>query len=161
MNRHHATCIVVPQFFTFSYIRTVVVCTPPTGKRSGQSLVWGMRNNTHNFSQNAFTLVIRVGINECLTLGLPGGGYHPLAFFLCNIFDDSNRKIRLIVYVTILGIYYTRDVTRDVRHILAYVTSSWRCHVTYVMTSNVHDGGQNALFLPLIVNRDIFWCRCD
>ena len=32
------------------------------------------------------------------------------------------------------------------------VTSSWRCHVTYVMMSNVHDGGQNALFLPLFVN---------
>ena len=37
----------------------------------------------------------------------------------------------------------------------------WRCHVTYVVTSNVHDGGQNALFLPLFVNRDIFWCRCE
>ena len=79
-----------------------------------------------------------------------GGCYHPLPFFPCNIFDDSNRKNRLIV-----------SVTRDGRHVLAYVTSSWRCHVTYVMTSNVHDGGQKTLFLPLFVNRDIFWCRWD
>ena len=104
-----------------------------------------------------------------LTLGRPGGGGYPppcyppggtplpvalgatpLPFFPCNFFDDSNRKNRLIV-----------SVTRDGRHILAYVTSSWRCHVTYVMTSNVHDGGQNTLFLPLFVNRDIFWCRWD
>ena len=75
-----------------------------------------------------------------------GGGYHPpLAFFPCNFFDDSNGENRLIV-----------SDTRDGRHILAYVTSSWRCHVTYVMTSYVHDGGQNTLFLPLFVNRDIF-----
>ena len=85
----------------------------------------------------------------------PRGGWcnpppPPLAFFPCNFFDDSNRKNRLSV-----------SVTRDGRHILTYVTSSWRCHVTYVMTSYVHDGGQNTLFLPLFVNRDIFWCRCD
>ena len=81
-----------------------------------------------------------------------GGGLMqpPLAFFPCNFFYDSNRKNRLSV-----------SVTRDGRHILTYVTSSWRCHVTYVMTSYVHDGGQNTLFLPLFVNRDIFWCRCD
>ena len=30
------------------------------------------------------------------------------------------------------------------------------CHVTYVMTSNVHDGGQNTLFLPLFDNREFF-----
>ena len=52
-----------------------------------------------------------------LTLGRPGGGLMqpppPLAFFPCNFFDDSNRKNRLIV-----------SVTRDGRHILAYVTSS-------------------------------------
>ena len=36
----------------------------------------------------------------------PRGGYHPLAFFPCNFFDDSNRENRLIVYVT-----------RDGRHI--------------------------------------------
>ena len=47
-----------------------------------------------------------------------GGGYQPLAFFPCNFFDDSNRKNCLIV-----------SVTRDGRHILTYVTSSWRCHV--------------------------------
>ena len=65
-----------------------------------------------------------------------GGWYHPpLAFFPCNFFDDSNGETRLIV-----------SVARDGRHILAYVTSSWRCHVTYVMTSYVHDGGQNTLF---------------
>ena len=29
------------------------------------------------------------------------------------------------------------------------------------MTSNVHDSGQNALFFPLLVNRDIFLCRWD
>ena len=40
------------------------------------------------------------------------------------------------------------------------VTSSWRCHVTYLMTSNVHDGGQNALFYQF-VNQDIFWYRYD
>ena len=74
----------------------------------------------------------------------------PLAFFPCNFFDDSNRKNRLSV-----------SVTRDGRHILTYVTSSWRCHVTYVMTSYVHDGGQNTLFLRLFVNRDNFWCRCN
>ena len=90
--------------------------------------------------------------NSSLTPRTPRGGVDttPLAFFPCNFFDDSNRKNRLIV-----------SVTRDGRHILAYVTSSWRCHVTYVMTSKVHDGGQNTLFLPLFVNRDIFWCRCD
>ena len=50
-----------------------------------------------------------------LTLGRPGGvGTTPLAFFPCNFFDDSNRKKRLSV-----------SVTRDGRHILAYVTSSW------------------------------------
>ena len=90
---------------------------------------------------------------KSLTLGRPGGvdaTPPPLAFFPCNFFDDSNRKNRLRV-----------SVTRDGRHILTYVTSSWRCHVTYVMTSYVHDGGQNTLFLPLFVNRDIFWCRCD
>ena len=71
-----------------------------------------------------------------LTLGRPGGvDATPLAFFPCNFFYDSNRKIRLNV-----------SVTRDGRHILTYVTSSWRCHVTYVMTSYVHDGGQNTLF---------------
>ena len=87
-----------------------------------------------------------------LTLGRPGGGWvpPPLAFFPCNFFDDSNGENRLIV-----------SVTRDGRHILAYVTSSWRCHVTYVMTSYVHDGGQNTLFLQLLVNRDNFWCICD
>ena len=82
-----------------------------------------------------------------------GGGVKTtpsLAFFPCNFFDDSNGENRLIV-----------SDTRDGRHILAYVTSSWRCHVTYVMTSYVHDGGQNTLFLPLFVNRDNFWCRCD
>ena len=63
-----------------------------------------------------------------LTLGRPGGLMQPpLAFFPCNIFYDSNRKNRLSV-----------SVTRDGRHILTYVTSSWRCHVTYVMTSYVH-----------------------
>ena len=69
-----------------------------------------------------------------------GGGLMqppPLAFFPCNFFYDSNRKNRLSV-----------SVTRDGRHILTYVTSSWRYHVTYVMTSYVHDGGQNTLFLP-------------
>ena len=70
--------------------------------------------------------------------------------FPCNFFDDSNRKIRLIL-----------SVTRDGEHILTYVISSWRCHVTYVMTSYVHDGGQNTLVLPLLVKRDIDWCRCD
>ena len=67
-----------------------------------------------------------------LTLGLlGGGGYHPpppLAFFPYYFFDDSNWKNCFSV-----------SVTRDRRHILAYVTSSWRCHVTYVMTSTVHD----------------------
>ena len=80
-------------------------------------------------------------ITNVLTLGRPGGVMQPppppLAFFACNFFDDSNRKNRLSV-----------SVTRDGRHILTYVTSSWRCHVTYVMTSYVHDGGQNTLFLP-------------
>ena len=80
----------------------------------------------------------------------PRGVSPPLAFFPCNFFDDSNGENRLIV-----------SDTRDGRHILAYVTSSWRCHVTYVMTSYVHDGGQNTLFLLLFVNRDNFWCRCD
>ena len=62
-----------------------------------------------------------------LTLGRLGGvDATPLAFFPCNFFDDSIAKNRLIV-----------SVTRDGRHILAYVTSSWRCHVTYVMTSYV------------------------
>ena len=51
--------------------------------------------------------------NDSLTLGRPGGVGTPLAFFPCNFFDDSNRKNRLIV-----------SVTRDGRHILAYVTSS-------------------------------------
>ena len=59
----------------------------------------------------------------------------PLAFFPCNFLYDSNRKNRISVFVT-----------RDERHILTYVTSSWRCNVTYVMTSYVHDGGQNTLF---------------
>ena len=86
---------------------------------------------------------------ELLTLGHPGGWVPPhMVFFPCNFFDDSNRENRLIV-----------SVTRDGRHILAYVTSSWRCHVTYVMTTYVHDGGQNTLYLPSFVNRDIFWCR--
>ena len=71
--------------------------------------------------------------NYSLTLGLlgGGGGYHPpppLAFFPYYFFDDSNWKNCFSV-----------SVTRDRRHILAYVTSSWRCHVTYVMTSTVHD----------------------
>ena len=74
----------------------------------------------------------------------------PLAFFPCNFFDDSNGENRLIV-----------SVTRDGRHVLAYATSSWRCHVTYVMTSYVHDGGQNTLFLLLLFYRDNFWCICD
>ena len=74
----------------------------------------------------------------------------PPGVFPCNFFDESKRKNRLCV-----------SVTRDGRHILTYVTSSWRCHGKYVMTSNVHDGGQNTLFLPLFVNRDIFWYRCD
>ena len=68
-----------------------------------------------------------------------GVGTTPLAFFPCNFFDDSNRKNRLSV-----------SVTRDGRHILAYVTSSRRCHVTYVMTSYVHDGGQNTLFFTIV-----------
>ena len=74
-----------------------------------------------------------------------GGGCHPLAFFPCNIFDDSNGKNRLSV-----------SVTSDRRHILTFVTSSWRCHGTYVMTSNVRDGGQNTMFLRVFVTRDIF-----
>ena len=59
-----------------------------------------------------------------------GGGYHPppLAFFPYHFFGDSNWK----------NCFSVSD-TRDRRHILAYVTSSWRCHVTYVMTSKVHD----------------------
>ena len=86
-------------------------------------------------------------VNPRTPRGRGGVDATPLAFFPCNFFDDSNRKNRLIV-----------SVTRDGRHILAYVTSSWRCHVTYVMTSYVV---KNTLFLPLFVNRDIFWCRCD
>ena len=78
------------------------------------------------------------------------GWIPPPGVLPCNFFDDSNRKNRLFV-----------SVTRDGRHIVACVTSSWRCHVTYVMTSYVHDGGQNTLFLQLFVNQDIFWCRCD
>ena len=75
-----------------------------------------------------------------LTLGRPGGvDTTPLAFFPCNFFDYSNRKNRLRV-----------SVTRDGRHILAYVTSSWRCHVTHVMTSYVHDSGQNTLFFTIV-----------
>ena len=77
-----------------------------------------------------------------LTLERPGGvdaTPPPLAFFPCNFFYDSNRKNRLGV-----------SVTRDGRHILTYVTSSWRCHVTYVMTSYVHDGGQNTLFFTTV-----------
>ena len=101
-------------------------------------------------------MTVYYSVLQCVTVFNPrtprGGGWipSPLAFFPCNFFDDSNRKNCLIV-----------SVTRDGRHIFAYMTSSWRCHVTYVMTSNVHDGGQNILFLPLFVNRDIFWCRCD
>ena len=85
-------------------------------------------------------LLYAIKYKSSLTLGRPGGGVDatpPLAFFPCNFFYDSNRKNRLSV-----------SVTRDGRHILTYVTSSWRCHVTYVMTSYVHDGGQNTLFLP-------------
>ena len=46
---------------------------------------------------------------------LRGGGDTTPGVFPCNFFDDSNRKNLLIV-----------SVTRDERHILAYVTSSWR-----------------------------------
>ena len=101
----------------------------------------------------SFVCVIYTTHVATLNPRTPGGGVvdaTPLAFFPCNFFYDSNRKNRLSV-----------SVTRDGRHILTYVTSSWRCHVTYVMTSYVHDGGQNTLFLPLFVNRDIFWCGCD
>ena len=53
-------------------------------------------------------------IKIALTLRRPGGGgYHPLALFPCNFFDDSNSKNHLSV-----------SVTRDGRHILTYVTSS-------------------------------------
>ena len=87
-----------------------------------------------------------MGSETCLTLGRPGGmDTTPWRFSPVTFFDDSNRKNHLSV-----------SVTRDGRHILKYVTSSLRCHVTYVMTSNVQDGGQNTLFLPLFVNRNIF-----
>ena len=83
------------------------------------------------------------GNHFCITISMfnprtpRGVDATPLTFFPCNFFYDSNRKNRLSV-----------SVTRDGRHILTYVTSSWRCHVTYVMTSYVHDVGQNTLFLP-------------
>ena len=51
--------------------------------------------------------------DEKLTLGRLRGGYHPLAFFPYNFFDDSNRENRLVV-----------SVTRDGRHIFTYVTPS-------------------------------------
>ena len=65
-----------------------------------------------------------------LTLGRPGGvgTTPPWRFFPYHFFGDSNWK----------NCFSVSD-TRDRRHILAYVTSSWRCHVTYVMTSKVHD----------------------
>ena len=44
-----------------------------------------------------FELIIW-NVKNVLTLGRPGvGGYHPLAFFPVNFFDDSNGKNRLIV----------------------------------------------------------------
>ena len=69
-------------------------------------------------------------LNRGCALGLPPPGVSP-----CNFFDHSNHKNRFIVSVTMKG-----------RHILTYVTSSWSFHVTYVMTSDVYDGGQNACF---------------
>ena len=133
-----------------------------------QSVVFYVKNDTCDMPPDPYAVLSRVRDQTALKLCVAiygykysrlhffnprtprGGGYHPLAFFPCNFFDDSNGGNRLIV-----------SVTRDGRHILAYVTSSWRCHVTYVMTSYVHDGGQNTLFLPLFVNRNIFWCRCN
>ena len=83
-----------------------------------------------------------------LTLGRLRGGVDttPPGVFPMSFFDDSNRKNRLIV--------------SDWRHILTYVTSFWRCYVTYVITSYVNDG-QNTLLLQVFVNRDNIWWRRD
>ena len=62
---------------------------------------------------------------QLLTLGRPGGGYHPLAFFPCNFFDDYNHKNRLMVSVTRDGktqfgicdiiLTLSRDICHDVK----------------------------------------------
>ena len=108
---------------------------------------WKVRSSASVTPSTLSFLTLGIPSRVGISLGRPGGLMQPppLTFFPCNFFYDSNRKNRLSV-----------SVTRDGRHILTYVTSSWRCHVTYVMTSYVHDGGQNTLFLPLFVNRDIF-----
>ena len=64
--------------------------------------------------QNVLNSVLYIITSEVNPRTPRVGGYHPpLAFFPCNFFDDSNGENRLIV-----------SVTRDGRHILAYVTSS-------------------------------------
>ena len=46
-------------------------------------------------------------------------------------------------------------------HMLHHLDAvTWHSHMTYVMTSNVHDGGKNTV-LPLFGNRDNYWSRCD
>ena len=142
--------IVFMKCFTIAQVSRAVHCTANNIHRNKAELasIAGKLCITVIYIYRAATTMRKISqwvSDGKLTLGRPGGvDTTPLAFSPCNFYDDSNRKNRLCV-----------SVTRDGRHILTYVTSSWRCHVTYVMTSNVHDGGQNTLFLPLFVNRDI------